>query len=46
VFRTIDSDKNGIIEREEFMDYITKIDGYKEVYDAIKAKGATKKTFN
>lgn len=46
VFRTIDSDKNGIIEREELMDYVKKIDGYKEVYSSIKAQGATKKTMN
>lgn len=42
----MDSDKNGIIERDEFMDYIKKIDGYKEIQKVIKSKGATRAAYN
>jgi len=46
VFRHMDKDYNGIIVKKEFMDYLKTIDGWKEVNDRLKAKGATKDNYD
>jgi Ca2+-binding EF-hand superfamily protein len=46
VFRHMDSDHNGKIDKQEFMSYIKEIDGFKEIIDELKNKGSTKENMD
>jgi len=46
VFRHIDVDFNGTIEKKEFMSYLKKIDGYKEADERMRKLGATKENYD
>ena len=46
IFRHMDDDHNGVIEKKEFMHYLKNIDGYKEMNDGLIDLGATKENYN